>query len=115
MVFRMPRAVFFLVLVVVLCSRPMRRVFVGQGVAPRRSQRSRMWSSPVQHDSRSALNLNPLVFGEFEELSPTIDATPLEFCQRCLATSGHGFFKFMRESMWVQAIGNSKKRLVVRI
>lgn len=47
MVFRVPRAVFFLVVGVVLCSRPMRRVFVGQGGAQPRPQRSRIPSESL--------------------------------------------------------------------
>ena len=78
MVFRKPRAVFFLVLVVVLCSWPVRRVFVGQGGAEPRPQRSRMRSSPCQNDWKADSFESSRVPLEIGEHRPMIDGRPLE-------------------------------------
>ena len=74
MVFHMPRAVFLLVLVVVLCSWPMRRVFVGHGVAQRWWQRTRIQSVSLKHYGHDGHDY----YASDVEERPMIDGKPLD-------------------------------------
>ena len=77
MVFRVLRAVFFLVLVVVPCSRQMLQpVFVGNFFPQREPQRCGIQSLPFQYDRHDHYPLNRLDW--FFEQRPMIDGKPLE-------------------------------------